>query len=155
MIRFNPFAIARLFSWKQQDVFSRLYTYHWVIGCIFLLISHTDASAQGGGLDPLFNPADHGLVTTEGANNDVFAIGVQPDGNILIAGAFTTFNGKPANRIARIWPDGSLDASFNPGGAGADGSVNKIALQADGKIILAGSFTQYNGSPAIRILRLN
>ena len=79
---------------------------------------------------------------------------VQPDGKILVAGDFNSINTSPINGIARFNPDGTLDASFNTGG-GADGTVNSLALQADGKIIIAGTFTGYDSVDVGRIARLN
>jgi uncharacterized delta-60 repeat protein len=49
---------------------------------------------------------------------------------------------------------GSLDVTFNPG-TGADVAVNVISLQPDGKMLLAGSFTQFNGVTRKRFARLN
>ena len=100
-----------------------------------------------GTLDAAFNPGT-------GANADIFTTALQPDGKIIIGGAFTTYNGIARNYIARLNSDGSLDASFNPG-TGASGSVNDIALQPDGKIIIGGFFTTYNGTARSRIARLN
>jgi|GEM_PF-2042229 len=52
---------------------------------------------------------------------------------------------------------GDLDLSFNPGGAGdfEDGVVGAMARQPDGKLLVAGDFTQFRGEPRIRIARLN
>jgi hypothetical protein len=54
------------------------------------------------------------------ANGTIRAVVVQSDGHILIGGDFTTLapNGGAAvarNQIARLNPDGSLDAAFDPG----------------------------------------
>ncbi|HEX2747486.1 MAG TPA: PKD domain-containing protein, partial [Verrucomicrobiales bacterium] len=80
---------------------------------------------------------------------------VQNDGKILITGDFTVVNGQSRNRIARLNPDGSLESTltFNPG-AGADGQINAVAVQPDGKILLGGNFTAINGLPRNRIARL-
>jgi uncharacterized delta-60 repeat protein len=56
--------------------------------------------------------------------------------------------------MVRLNTDGTRDTSFNIG-TGANGSVNCTILQTDGKIIVAGSFTSYNGNGARRIMRLN
>ncbi len=70
-------------------------------------------------------------------------ISLQTDGSILISGSFTAVQpfGDPApttrNRMARLFPDGSLDVYFNPD---ANGEVYGSAIQADGKIVPAGSF---------------
>ena len=41
---------------------------------------------------------------------------------------------------------GALDATFNTG-TGPNGFVRTTALQIDGKIIIGGEFTNYNGTP--------
>lgn len=99
-------------------------------------------------LDPTFNP---GI----GANNTIRTIVLQPDGRIIIGGDFTSFNGVARNRIARLNSDGSLDISFDPGTGTNTGSVRSIALQPNGKILIAGYFTSYNGTPTNMIARLN
>jgi uncharacterized delta-60 repeat protein/uncharacterized repeat protein (TIGR01451 family) len=108
-----------------------------------------------GSLDTGFDP---------NANAEVFSVAVQADGKILLGGNFTTLqpNGAPTpairNNIARLNSDGSLDTGFNPN---ANGRVDSVAVQADGKILLSGNFTtlQPNGAatPTTRshIARLN
>ena len=80
----------------------------------------------------------------------------QSDGRLIIGGNFTTVNGISRHGVARLQPDGSLDATFNPG-TGANDTVNAVLLLPDGKIVLGGYFTNFNGSsPAKRLLvRLN
>ena len=51
--------------------------------------------------------------------------------------------------------DGAVDASFNPGGAGANGNINALVFLSGGKALIAGKFTQYNGTTAGGIARLN
>ncbi|RMH34509.1 MAG: hypothetical protein D6687_03815, partial [Acidobacteria bacterium] len=85
-------------------------------------------------------------------NNTVFAIAIEPDGQILIGGSFTSVGGQTRNRIARLNPDGSLDTSFNPN---ANGTVFAIALEPDGQILIGGSFTSVGGQTRNRIARLN
>ncbi len=87
-------------------------------------------------------------------NGTVTAIVVQPDGKILIGGSFTEFAAATHNRILRLNADGSLDTSFSAGG-GFNGSVLAMARQDDGKLIVAGGFTTYNGTSRPRIARLN
>ena len=90
-----------------------------------------------GSVDPAFNA---GL----GANNFISAIAVQPDGKILLGGGFTTFNGVPQGRIARLTPAGAIDTTINFG-EGADDFVNAISVLADGRILVAGGFARFNG----------
>jgi uncharacterized delta-60 repeat protein len=89
---------------------------------------------------------------TNSANSTVIALAVQADGKIVVGGAFTTLGGLPRDYIARLNPDGTLDAAFNPG---ATGAVDSLAVQADGKIVVGGVFTTLGGQPRDRIARLN
>ena len=100
-----------------------------------------------GSLDTTFNSG-------AGANSGVFDLVLQPDGKILIGGSFTTYNGTSRNRFARINSNGSLDTTFNVG-TGANDSIYAISLQADGKILIGGAFTSYNGNQANKLARIN
>lgn len=100
-----------------------------------------------GTLDTSFNP---GL----GANNAVMTIVILDDGKILIGGWFTSYNGTQRNRIARLNADGTLDTSFDPG-TGASGDIYSISIQSDGRIIISGNLTFYNGVARSKIARLN
>ncbi len=90
-----------------------------------------------------------------GANGTVRALAIQTDGGIVIGGDFTVVNGTPLNHIARLNPDGSLDAAFAANvGTSVNGVVDTIAVQADNRIVLAGDFTQANGVTRHSITRL-
>ncbi|MFA7445205.1 MAG: gliding motility-associated C-terminal domain-containing protein [Flavobacteriaceae bacterium] len=89
-----------------------------------------------------------------GFNDYVFSVILQPDGKILVGGYFTAFNGTAQNRIARLNPNGTLDTSFNIG-TGFNEWVNVITLQPDGKILIGGVFTTFNGTAQNRLVRLN
>jgi uncharacterized delta-60 repeat protein len=94
-----------------------------------------------------------GFVGTAGSTgNEAFAL--QSDGKILVGGSFTSYQGVTANRIVRINTNGSIDTTFSTG-TGFDSFVQAISLQTDGKIIVGGAFTTYNGTGANRIIRLN
>lgn len=88
------------------------------------------------------------------ADNTVFAIGLQADGRIVIGGVFNHYDDTPMSHIARLTTDGFLDPTFHPG-SGANQAIDTIALQPDGKILIGGEFTTYNGTAATRIARLN
>lgn len=80
---------------------------------------------------------------------------VQPNGNIVVGGSFTSFAGTATGRLARILPTGTIDATFNTAAAGANNAVNAIYIQGDGKIIIGGTFTTFNSVTKSRIARLN
>jgi uncharacterized delta-60 repeat protein len=152
-----------------------------------------------GSVDSTFNTSG------TGANSNVYAALAQPDGKVVITGAFTTYNGATVNRLARLNTDGALDTSFAVGagldvraftlaqlpagrifaagdfttaaglvrprvavflsdgaldtsfapGTGANLPVYVSAVQADGKILIGGSFNAYNGTSVSRFARLN
>jgi uncharacterized delta-60 repeat protein len=100
-----------------------------------------------GQLDTTFVPAP-------GTNDAVNVVIPQPDGKVIAAGRFTFANNVARNRIARFNFNGSLDATFNPG-TGADGEITAAVLQRDGRIVVAGRFTSFNGFTHNRVCRLN
>ena len=100
-----------------------------------------------GSVDADFDP---------GADNFVEALAVQADGKILIGGNFTMLGGggrgsTTRDHIGRLNPDGSLDATFNPG---ADAQVNALTIQPDGKILVGGDFFTVLGGGARALGRL-
>jgi uncharacterized delta-60 repeat protein len=90
-----------------------------------------------------------------GMNGDVLALALQPNGQILAGGSFTFVNGVPENSIARLNADGSLDsAGFLNGLAGANGTVQAVVCQTDGRVLIGGSFTSADGITRNHIARL-
>ena len=88
-------------------------------------------------------------------NGAVYCIAIQPNGKIIVGGSFSNYDGIMQNDIARVNADGSLDTTFNQSGAGANGTVQAIAVQPDGKIVVGGDFTYYNSTFEMRIVRLD
>lgn len=76
-----------------------------------------------------------------------------PNGKIIIAGSFTSYNGIDRNRIARLNQDGFLDLTFDPG-EGANNTITSLTIQDDGSIIVSGYFSSYDGTPRNRIARV-
>ncbi|MCI9844381.1 calcium-binding protein [Flavobacterium pectinovorum] len=97
---------------------------------------------------------DEDFDTGSGFNGKVYSSYTQPDGKIIIGGNFTSFNGIPTGRLIRLNSDGSHDTAFNTSIAAGSGIVNQIVEQSDGKIIIVGSFTKYNGITVNRIARI-
>lgn len=104
-------------------------------------------------IDNTFNTLGIGFNLT----GQVYDIVKQTDGKLILGGSFTSYNGINVGRIIRLLPNGNIDNTFNSGGVGFDGIVESIALQSNGKIIVAGRFTKYNNSSSFysRIIRLN
>ncbi len=98
--------------------------------------------------DPAFDPG-----TGINNNYDVMPVVLQPDGKVLVGGAFSTFNDILRNGIVRVNANGSLDPSFDPG-SGFPGLVYAMALQPDGKLAAVGGFTSFDGVGRNHIARL-
>jgi len=88
-----------------------------------------------------------------GFDGPVRAIKIDAEGKALVGGYFKNFNGVSRNGIARLNADGALDETFNPGG-GADNPVTDIVVQEDGRIVIVGDFTSFNGFNRVRVARL-
>jgi uncharacterized delta-60 repeat protein len=86
----------------------------------------------------------NGIVTLDVDESDeANAVKIQPDGKIIFAG-FSANSNTSSHAMVRLQEDGSLDTGFGMGGMGMvvgpeSGMGKSIALQDDGKIILAGS----------------
>ena len=104
-------------------------------------------NTEPGSIDSSFAPS---LGTSDAVN----AVAVQRDGKLVVAGRFTAANGVVINRVARFNGDGSLDSNFFVG-SGADAEIFATAIQPDGRILVAGRFTNFNGIARSRICRLN
>jgi uncharacterized delta-60 repeat protein len=102
-------------------------------------IPFTKALAQAGSLDPTFGNMGR-VVTTLG--NNLYDIVLQEDGKIVAAGIGNVLSSE-AFRIARYLNNGLPDTDFGIGGRvstliGAKCGAGAVALQADGKIVVAG-----------------
>lgn len=100
-----------------------------------------------GSVDATFN------VSGIGFNSRVNGLYVLPDDKILVAGNFTTFNGTSARYFIRLNANGSLDATFNTG-SGPSNSVRAFTVLNDGRILISGIFTSYNGTATPYFARL-
>jgi uncharacterized delta-60 repeat protein len=98
-----------------------------------------------GTVDTGFRPACDGQVN---------ALSQQADTKLVLVGDFMTLGGLRMSDygLGRINTDGSVDGSFNPG---INSGPYSIALQSDGKILVAGDFTLIGGQPTGHLGRLN
>jgi uncharacterized delta-60 repeat protein len=105
-----------------------------------------------GSLDAGFSPTAASPSTNPAA---VRCLTLQPDGKILLGGEFTLVNGVAKNRIARLLPDGTLDAGFTATiGATTANAVNAIALQPNGMLLAGGTFASVNAVARANFVRL-
>lgn len=88
-----------------------------------------------------------------GPSSSIISALVQPDGRVVLGGAFTSWNGQPANRLMRLLPDGQIDPTFIIG-TGASDFIRAVALDSLGRLAIGGTFTTVNGQPRGRVALL-
>jgi uncharacterized delta-60 repeat protein len=91
-----------------------------------------------GSLDTAFGTNGKAITPVGVATDEAYAVAVQPDGKIVLAGRASTGFG-----LVRYLPNGSLDTSFGTGGKvitqiSGLSIAEAVAVQSDGKIVLAG-----------------
>src|SRR2546421_6378345 len=105
---------------KRKMVFVILMSFLIVTPCVY---------GAAGNLDPTFGTG--GKVTTDFGGNEVaYAMALQSDGKIVVAGLPT---------LARYNTNGRLDTSFGAGGKVTDFQATAVAIQLDGKLVVGGS----------------
>jgi uncharacterized delta-60 repeat protein len=112
-----------------------------------------------------FPRVDGSLDTGFGSGGKVMdsggAIALQPDGQIVMAGAVYTNGSFQGLDLARHNVNGSVDTSFGSDGKVVTGfcdaaqfaGARAVAVQADGQIVAAGGFTDANGSAHFALAR--
>ena len=110
----------------------------------------------GGALDASFDPGgadgDGKKVFGSREQAQISGIVVQPDGRIVVVSSHTV-NNNPDFAVTRLKPDGSSDGtSFTDADFGAQDTPNTVALQPNGKIVVAGA-TWIPTSPRMAVAR--
>lgn len=117
---------------------------------------HAEEIYPDGKLDSSFY---HGTAT--GPNYIQKCVKELSTGKILVGNRpeSTSFSGKKINGLYRLNTDGSLDETFNVAGTGIEfegwTGVTVFDEQSDGKILVGGRFSSYNGTAVDSIIRLN
>jgi uncharacterized delta-60 repeat protein len=111
------------------------------------LANHIARLNVNGNIDNTFNMGS-------GFNNAPSSLVIQLDNKILIGGSFSVYNGLPIQFFIRLNANGTIDNTFKMG-TGFNGPIASIALQADGKILVGGIFSNYNGANNNGLVRLN
>ncbi|MBV9817546.1 MAG: hypothetical protein JOZ07_04270 [Solirubrobacterales bacterium] len=111
-----------------------------------------------GTLDPSFGSAGRSLVSFGGDDAQANGLAVAPDGTIVVAGS-STAGGQSQFALERLTAQGDLDPSFGSGGkllsfGGTSSVANGVALQPDGKIVVAGH-SDVGGLPRFALERLD
>jgi uncharacterized delta-60 repeat protein len=116
------------------------------LACLLLLAAPAVVGAADGDLDPAFGDAGITQVETE-LDDSASAVMVDPEGRVIVVFSAMTVPASSLIAVARFTPEGDLDASFDGDGIRAIGFsyggttfnvARDVALQADGKIVVAG-----------------
>jgi uncharacterized delta-60 repeat protein len=131
------------------------------ISLTLVLTTATGARAASGDLDPTFG--GDGVVRTDltPAEEDGFAVTIQPDGKIVVVGEMGIGGANPRVAVVRYETDGALDPSFG----GGDGKVGidftpgddfayAVRIQANGKILVAGAAAYFSSNSRFALARL-
>ena len=98
----------------------------------------------------------NGFSAVTAANRGPSGIAIQSDNKIVCAGPFTQYSGVSLDYLCRLNTDGSLDTSFTANnGSGPNFALSNVGIQSDGKIILIGTFSTFDGNSTNSICRLN
>ncbi len=147
--------------------FSRFVNYALATAALTLVgTTAVQAANVEGQLDPYFNGDGKLAVYFDaGGQNTDFgrAVAVQPDGKIVVAGTIDMGNGETGIGLARLLPNGAPDPGFGTSGNGkrifhfpnTSATANAVAIQPDGRIVVAGSYEATSGNSQILAIRFN
>jgi uncharacterized delta-60 repeat protein len=144
---------------------------------LIMVMAKGTAYAQSGTPDPAFGVLGRSLVTFDTSYDEGFAVALQPDGKIVVAGATDNPNGDLNFAVVRINPDGSLDPTFGTSGGvitnlrsdvpdetpddpndtsrNSSDTARAVVIQGDGKILVAGITDAPNGDSNFALVRYN
>ncbi|MET0753188.1 MAG: FG-GAP-like repeat-containing protein, partial [Pyrinomonadaceae bacterium] len=134
-------------SWRldnQERILFAATVIDGAVTSLFIKRMNTD-----GSLDKSFSAPVLGIT------GEVSALAVQSDGKVILGGIYKRINGIIREGIARVNTDGTLDTGFVTGTGFQDTIINTIVIQPDGKILVGGSFINYNGTAQTSLTRLN
>jgi len=114
-------------------------------GLLAVLVTSAGPSVEAASpeLDPAFGAGGRAVIDAGGTErlND---LAVQPDGSVVAVGQVLDGGGVHALAV-RLRPDGQVDPSFGTrrltGVAGVDEKAHAVAVQPDGRILVAGETT--------------
>ena len=126
-----------------------------------IIIIASNVYSQPGSLDSSFGTGGKVVTSINSGADKAYAVALQTDGKIIVAGMTTNASTGKDFACLRYNSDGTLDSTFGTSGivtndvqTGSDDVVYTIAIQADGKIILAG-YSDDGSNKNAALLRLN
>jgi uncharacterized delta-60 repeat protein len=120
------------------------------LGSLGAPLTPADAAGPEGGFDAAFGTSGKVITPVSPAGSDlVSALALQPDGKLVVVGASPGSTTGSDFAVVRYRADGTLDTTFNGTGmrripvrpGNVSDSANAVAVQSDGKIVVAGRTT--------------
>lgn len=138
----------------------------WITAALIPILSVSMAIAQDGAPDPTFGTGTFGpgrvvVAFNQGGDNSDRPRGVAVDaqGRIVVVGTLTTNNNSIIG-VVRLLANGQLDPSFSSDGkatiifAAAKVEASAVAIQPDGKVLVAGAIEFANNDEDFLVVRL-
>src|SRR4051812_8686470 len=119
-----------------------------LLATLLLSIFACGESSSGTRSIPAEGFIDESFQTNLGTGFDgpIDDIVLNPDNSMIVIGRFSHLNGISHGGIAKVSAEGVPDADFALGAGFSGGDCFKGALQFDGKIVVVGSFTSFDGA---------
>lgn len=128
---------------------------------LIFLISSAYSFSQAGSLDTSFGTGGKVVTSINNGADKAYGVALQTDGKIVVAGMTTSSISGRDFACVRYNADGSLDSAFGSGGivtsdlqTGSDDVAYSVAIQSDGKIVLAG-YSDDGSNKNAALIRLN
>jgi uncharacterized delta-60 repeat protein len=117
---------------------------------------------SNGEIDLSFEPVYLSLRSRAGIFGIALEVLEKPNGQLYVSGGFDEVNNEPHMFVVRLQPDGAIDRTFNVPNElfaghfqGRREDFLPMAVQRNGKLLIAGNFTNFVSSTNATVLRLN
>ena len=99
---------------------------------------------------------DTSFNVTSPPSTDLYSVGLQPSGRILVSSSniLNAFNNTQESTLGQYTSTGSFDTAYQPK-VQATSSVQAVARQNDGTLLVGGYFTEWSGQPVHRVVHLS
>ena len=126
-----------------------------------IIIIASNVYSQSGSLDSSFGTGGKVVTSINSGADKAYAVALQTDGQIIVAGMTTNASTGKDFACLRYNSNGTLDSTFGTSGiftidvqTGSDDVVYSVAIQADGRIVLAG-YSDDGSNKNAALIRLN
>jgi len=109
----------------------------------------------GGGFSLVWFTNTGDLDTTQHhrkSNNAIYTLAVEPDGQLLVSGIYSTYEGQPAPCILRLHADGERDTTFNV--PLVWGLADGITPLSGERVLASGKFLAAGSADTLQLIRL-